>query len=654
MGVDPADLDRFGDSDSEPASGSPAGAPAAASRRARDSRGASSTTAAAASPLGASKAARLRAKKAAARVAQRARRRDERARFPPRSAAPASPPDDPGASDPDASDDDAAARDRRVHHGTLVVEGVVVDGKLVLLDRKSGAVYSSTRRAWDGSHLRVGAWVESPGSPGGRVERLPRDAIDAQRKPPPKKTKKKKAEEEPSDDDPSDDPSDVRSPSAYKMAPPPASVTHAFDVSSADDHCETSPEAHAHLRRFLDDVAGRLRKAPRDLVIYDPYYCAGGTKRSFAALGYERVINENEDFYAVVREGRVPAHDVLVTNPPYSADHVERCLTFAAENLERRGRPYFLLLPSYVVHKPYYVQALLTGGASGRAKRAEDDERAVNEPGDVEGEKEGGALGNEEEEKEEEESDGSESDEPAREPDSKKETSSSSSSLDSDSDSEPAMKVRSGAAAAGRRVPGSASAGPGSSRKQTLPFYVVPDKRYYYWTPKALVAKRRDAQASSAQAAESASARKKKHHVGRLGERTSPFQSFWYVGLGEHQAETLRRHRKLPRASVEGYRVATHPNDLPTRVLDEWDPSRREREDAEEGTKNGKKKKAVRRYAGFSGANCGQNMPAEQKRKYANFRGGDGGGRTANWSAGKRRKDAQDAMFSRPRRKNAY
>jgi hypothetical protein len=216
------------------------------------------------------------------------------------------------------------------------------------------------------------------------------------------------------------------------------------------------------------------------------------------------------------------------------------------------------------------------------------------------------------------------------------------------------MKVRSGAAAAGRRVPGSASAGPGSSRKQTLPFYVVPDKRYYYWTPKALVAKRRDAQASSAQAAESASARKKKHHVGRLGERTSPFQSFWYVGLGEHQAETLRRHRKLPRASVEGYRVATHPNDLPTRVLDEWDPSRREREDAEEGTKNGKKKKAVRRYAGFSGANCGQNMPAEQKRKYANFRGGDGGGRNLNWSAGKRRKDAQDAMFSRPRRKNAY
>ena len=170
------------------------------------------------------------------------------------------------------------------------------------------------------AHLRVGAWVESPGSPGGRVERLPRDAIDAQRKPPPKKTKKKKAEEEPSDDDPSDDPSDVRSPSAYKMAPPPASVTHAFDVSSADDHCETSPEAHAHLRRFLDDVAGRLRKAPRDLVIYDPYYCAGGTKRSFAALGYERVINENEDFYAVAREGRVPAHDVLVTNPPYSAD----------------------------------------------------------------------------------------------------------------------------------------------------------------------------------------------------------------------------------------------------------------------------------------------------------------------------------------------
>ena len=36
-----------------------------------------------------------------------------------------------------------------------------------------------------------------------------------------------------------------------------------------------------------------------------------------------------------VREGRVPAHDVLVTNPPYSGDHVERLLRWCRGN----GRP---------------------------------------------------------------------------------------------------------------------------------------------------------------------------------------------------------------------------------------------------------------------------------------------------------------------------
>jgi hypothetical protein len=77
------------------------------------------------------------------------------------------------------------------------------------------------------------------------------------------------------------------------------------------------------------------------------------------------VINENKDFYEVVKNDEVPEHDVLVTNPPYSEDHVEKCLRFAALNCARHDRPYFLLLPSYVINKPYYVDALLTGGAAG-------------------------------------------------------------------------------------------------------------------------------------------------------------------------------------------------------------------------------------------------------------------------------------------------
>jgi hypothetical protein len=60
-------------------------------------------------------------------------------------------------------------------------------------------------------------------------------------------------------------------------------------------------------------------------------------------LGFESVHNRNEDFYAVLSDGRTPPHDVVVTNPPYTGDHVERLLKFLAAN----GRPYLILMPSY-------------------------------------------------------------------------------------------------------------------------------------------------------------------------------------------------------------------------------------------------------------------------------------------------------------------
>lgn len=64
--------------------------------------------------------------------------------------------------------------------------------------------------------------------------------------------------------------------------------------------------------------------------------------------GFTNVYNRNEDFYAVVERGGVPEHDVLVTNPPYSADHMQRCLRFCMANgaprspkrsARLRGRP---------------------------------------------------------------------------------------------------------------------------------------------------------------------------------------------------------------------------------------------------------------------------------------------------------------------------
>lgn len=40
----------------------------------------------------------------------------------------------------------------------------------------------------------------------------------------------------------------------------------------------------------------------------------------------------NEDFYAVKAAGRCPEFDVLVTNPPFSGDHLERIFRFAVKS----------------------------------------------------------------------------------------------------------------------------------------------------------------------------------------------------------------------------------------------------------------------------------------------------------------------------------
>ena len=652
MGADVADLDRFA-SDSEDAP-VPAAAPPSA--------GASPSSPADAKGGGTSKAARLRAKKAAARAAQKARRREEKARFPPKRV------DERISSDGEDEDDENSGSDEKdekdekgeklervvatrramrsdadrsadkTHHGVLNVEGVVVDGKLVLVDRESKHVYSSTRRAHDGTHLRVGVWDPETGT----VRRLPRRDVDAQRAPPRNSNEKTPNANENDDDD--DD-----TLGSARMEAPPSEITHAFEVDP-DDHCETSPEAHGNVVNFLAKIAERVGKRPSDLVIYDPYYCAGGTKRSFATLGFKNVINPNEDFYDVLARDAVPTHDVLITNPPYSANHVERCLTFAAENLEKHARPYFLLLPSYVVNKPYYVDALLTGGARGRAWRERNDAKAEKAE---KAEKVERAIPN-----------------ILEKSDSGSETTSDS---DSDSDSEiasddaadaadaDAMKIHSPTPKTSRGTSqirdvrsGSPRAGSSSSRKQTLPFYVAPSKRYYYWTPKSLASSRRRGRGGDDASSSAAERKKRKRgHVGRLGERTSPFPSFWYCGLGEgFQTAALRWHRKLPRAMVDGYTVASHPNDLPLHVLDEWDP-RREKlmaaaRDGESSWRNGgmngrARKPPPRRFAGFSGANCGQNMPAKDKKRYAEFS-----------ADAPRTRDREGAMFARPRRKNKY
>jgi hypothetical protein len=77
-----------------------------------------------------------------------------------------------------------------------------------------------------------------------------------------------------------------------------------------------------------------------------------------ARLGFTNVHNVNEDCYAVFAEGREPPFDVLLTNPPYSGDHIPRCVEYAA----RCGKPWLLLLPSFVCHKTSYRTILAAAG----------------------------------------------------------------------------------------------------------------------------------------------------------------------------------------------------------------------------------------------------------------------------------------------------
>ena len=123
--------------------------------------------------------------------------------------------------------------------------------------------------------------------------------------------------------------------------------------SEFGDHFSTSNVALGHvvsvLKCLRDECKGKFR-------VYDPFYCDGSVKRRLEGLGFRNVIHENRDFYADVKSNRVPNHDVLVTNPPYSSTHKIRILEYALTRNFRR--PFALLLPSYVVSKQWYKNAI--------------------------------------------------------------------------------------------------------------------------------------------------------------------------------------------------------------------------------------------------------------------------------------------------------
>ena len=123
-----------------------------------------------------------------------------------------------------------------------------------------------------------------------------------------------------------------------------------FDAED-DDHCETSSIAYEHITPVLTFLAHRLNKSSTsELRIYDPYYCAGGTKQHLHRLGFPNVYNQPEDFYASMEQNTIPEHDVVVTNPPYSGSHFDRLLEF----LKGNNKPFLLLLPGHFETRPSY------------------------------------------------------------------------------------------------------------------------------------------------------------------------------------------------------------------------------------------------------------------------------------------------------------
>jgi len=159
-----------------------------------------------------------------------------------------------------------------------------------------------------------------------------------------------------------------------------------------NDHFETPARAYDDIFPLLEHVLakkknrGNKRKHSNEqpkgdeTILYDPYYCTGRAAvhlngvfqrhNSEKISSSIRIRHEKRDFYCDVRQKSVPKHDVLITNPPYSGNHKERCLEFAVGQLRDRGRPFFLLMPNYVAMKEYFRKIVLDddGGSGSEGK----------------------------------------------------------------------------------------------------------------------------------------------------------------------------------------------------------------------------------------------------------------------------------------------
>ena len=120
---------------------------------------------------------------------------------------------------------------------------------------------------------------------------------------------------------------------------------------SRADHMESGDAAVRDICTVLRPLATTLGKSrPAQLRLWDPYYCQGSVKDTYARNGFPLCHNEPEDFYAVIKGDELPAHDVLVSNPPFSGQHIQRAMDFCV----RHSTPWALLLPTHVLERPWW------------------------------------------------------------------------------------------------------------------------------------------------------------------------------------------------------------------------------------------------------------------------------------------------------------
>lgn len=132
----------------------------------------------------------------------------------------------------------------------------------------------------------------------------------------------------------------------------------------------------------------------KEHIIYDPYYCNGKMKETFHQFGFTNIQHEKRDFYKDIKNKTVPYFNTLVTNPPYSGNHKEKCMQFAIEHLRKsqnqegdsdvpnnhkkgdalndedqvwknEHKPFFILMPNYVACRNHFRTSIMTATSEG-------------------------------------------------------------------------------------------------------------------------------------------------------------------------------------------------------------------------------------------------------------------------------------------------